>query len=137
MKLLLRGLAVIAFLIFSYNVTAQQFPPTEKEVKELLCAKKWKVKEMIRGEDKVDVSRIGVSIVLDLNEDYTFEMVASGAITKGTWKIDFASKQIFLSENGQPHSILSNIREGEFFASPGKKIQGATTNFGMLYVPAE
>lgn len=126
----------LAVLFAAICVKAQDFPTTEASVKEIFC-KTWKVKELIRGEQKLEARAAGLEITITMKDDYTYQMNANNNVKKGKWELNLAKKQITLYENGSPTTLITSLTAEEFFAAPGKPIAGAKQKFGMIYTPSK
>ena len=95
-------------MIFSTTINAQNFPSTEKEVKEILCAVKWKADTVIMGDKINKAADVLGEVYLELRANGTYTLTTD---TKKTdvWKIDMVKKSVDFYEKGEKMTNIRNI----------------------------
>jgi len=110
-KFFLIGLSLI---IFSNTSNGQNFPITEKEVKEIICAGKW-VLDSAGTKTKMlpakDAMMEGLAMVFKTDGTYSINMFDDE--TKGKWTISMSDKKVKIFEKKpEPESIVNSLTKG-------------------------
>lgn len=110
LKFIFTGL--LAF-VCSAELKAQNFPATDKEVGEILCAGKW-VLDSVGNDKRMTTSKEAmmddVKIVFKNDGSYTITMFEMDRV--GKWKTSMEEKQIKIYEKKpEPESIVSVLKK--------------------------
>ena len=107
--------SLLSLLIFicSADLKAQDFPATDKEVSEILCAGKWML-DSVGNDKKMTTSKEAmmddVKIVFKNDGTYTITMFEMDRV--GKWKTSMEEKQVKIYEKKpEPESIASVVKK--------------------------
>ena len=107
-KQLFTPMLFIAAMIFTTTINAQNFPATAKEVKEILCATKWKADTAIMDGKAVPATDLLGETYLEFTADGKYTLTTGNRKTIDVWKIDMANKSVNFYEKGEK---MTNIRK--------------------------
>jgi hypothetical protein len=121
--------SLVVFLFITATVKAQDFPATEKEVKELLCKHTWKGDSIQYSPSQIiALADAGVVMEIVFKADSTYagtmatNMMEDG--TAGKWKFDMAKQQVLMFKGGWSDTpkniILSVTKDRLVMANPEK-----------------
>lgn len=108
-KILFASMFFIAAMIFGTMINAQNFPATEKEVTEILCATKWKADTVMMGEKKIAAVDMFGDVSLGFKADGNYTITLMNRDKKGTWKTDMATKTVDIFEKGEKETVIKDI----------------------------
>ena len=106
---LLRAIFFSAAFFSFASANAQDFPATEKEVREILLSGKWTIDSLGRAGKLRAAAEAGMEgVILAFKEDGTYTITLFGKDKAGRWVL--ADKQVNLYENRkEPDSIIKGM----------------------------
>jgi hypothetical protein len=121
MRNFLSTLFVASALFVVSSANAQDFPATEKEVKEIICSGAWTLDSLgTPGKMKAaaELSMEGTNITF--KEDGTYVATVFARDKAGKWTIALADKQVNMYEKTKdPESIIKRITKDQLVMESG------------------
>jgi hypothetical protein len=111
-KTLFASAFFIVAMIFTTTINAQNFPATEKEITEILCAGKWKADTIMMGEKKMPANDLFGDVFLEFKADGSYTITMMSRDKKGTWKTDMIKKTVDIFEKGEKESQVKELLAG-------------------------
>jgi hypothetical protein len=102
-------------MLTGFSAYAQNFPASEKEIKEILCAGPWKGDTISHPGRMIAMANAGVTMEIVFNIDGTYYGKRTGMLadeTAGKWVVDVAKKQVLLYKGGkgkEPKNVVLTL----------------------------
>lgn len=112
----------VAIALFSISAAnAQNFPATEKEVKDILCTGKWNVDSLGRAGKMKEAAEVKMDgTILTFKEDGTYTIAVSGKDKPGKWVLVLADKKVNMYEKKEePDSVIMSMSSGQLVMGRG------------------
>ena len=135
MKTILRtAIASMILMMGAVAATAQDFPTTEAEVKEIIC-KKWTAKYLLTKGQKMETSTMGFEMFIEVKPDMTYSMSFLSETMEGKWSIDMAKKTVTLfDDQNKAETYIKMIKKEEITAEPADEAE-EVQDLKMILVP--
>lgn len=136
-KIQFASIFFIAALIFGTTINAQNFPATEKEVKEILCTTKWKADTVIMGEKAMKAADLLGETYLEFTADGKYTLTTGNKKTVDIWKIDMVKKSVDFYEKGDKMTIITTILATRIEISEVEEDRGKGEAMKVILKPAK
>ena len=127
----------IAAMIFGTTINAQNFPATEKEVKEILCATKWKADTAIMGDSVMKATDMLGEVYLEFRADGKYTLTTENKKTVDIWKIDMAKRCVDFYEKGEKMTTITSILPGRIEISEVEEDRGKGEAMRVILKPVK
>jgi hypothetical protein len=103
-------LVSLMVLLAATTVQAQNFPETEKEVKEILCSGKWKADSIFVDGKGMPAADLLGEMYITFTTDGIYAVSLMGAEKKGAWKVNMAKKRVdILEKREEPETLVTTV----------------------------